>query len=214
MEELDKNEIGNKGILNSKIDKNEEKSINRGVLYKLHESNNNNLIQKSKIALIKSSNSTDIEELIAKLTNTSIKKHNIGIRKTIKIISGKVKTNHIFLYDYNYFVFNRYSYLRNEILKNCDIYVIICNIFQQKLDIFFTDFIEILRKSNEFSKKKIVILLSKSTTNFLMSMVASEQLISIKEQISFLFKNYKHFCMNIELNGLNVDSLLQEIINI
>ena len=108
----------------------------------------------------------------------------------------------------------KYSYLKNEVLKNCDIYVIICNIFDQKLETFFTDFIEILRKNTEFAKKKIVFILTRETNNFLMSMVSPEQLILLKEQISFLFKNYKHFCIHTDINELNVDNLLQEIINI
>mgnify|MGYP006873160957 CR=1 FL=1 len=189
-----------------------------GVLDKLHiingENNTNNLLQKTNIALIKSSNDLEIEELIKKLTGTENCRNNIGIRKTIKIISGKVKINNICLYDYNYYVFNKYAYLKKEVLKNCDIYVIICNIFEQKLEIFFTDFIEILRKNPEYGKKKIVFLLIGATNNFLMNMVSPEQLILVKEQISFLFKNYKHFCINTDINEVDVDHLLQEIINV
>ena len=99
-------------------------------------------------------------------------------------------------------------------MKNCDIYVIICNIFDQKLELFFTDFIEILRKNVEYSKKKLVFILTKETNNILMSMVSSEQLILVKEKISFLFKSYKHFTIHTDINELDVDSLLKEIINI
>ena len=198
--------------------KNETKLYSNGVLDKLRilrgENNNNNLLQKTNIALIKSSYDLEIEELIKKITGTENCKNNIGVRKTIKIISGKVKINNIGLYDYNYYAFNKYAYLKKEILKNCDIYVIICNIFDQKLEIFFTDFIEILRKNAEYSKKKLVFILTRETNNILMSMVSSEQLILVKEQISFLFKNYKHFCIYTDINELDVDALLKEIINI
>ena len=219
-EKTNKNiDTGNKNIIKDiNENKTEKKLYSNGVLDKLRmlngESNTNNLLQKTNIALIKSSNDFEIEEFIKKLTGTENCKNNIGIRKTIKIISGKVKVNKICLYDYNYFVFNKYSYLKNEVLKNCDIYVIICNIFDQKLETFFTDFIEILRKNTEFAKKKIVFILTRETNNFLMSMVSPEQLILLKEQISFLFKNYKHFCIHTDINELNVDNLLQEIINI
>ena len=47
-----------------------------------------------------------------------------------------------------------------------------------------------------------------------MSMVSSEQLISVKEQISFLFKNYKHFCIPTDIQELDIDALLKEIISI
>ena len=47
-----------------------------------------------------------------------------------------------------------------------------------------------------------------------MNMVSSEQLILVKEKISSLFKSYKHFCIHIDINEINVDTLLQEIINI
>ena len=198
--------------------KNETKLYSNGVLDKLRilrgENNNNNLYQKTNIALIKSSYDLEIEELIKKITGTENCKNNIGVRKTIKIISGKVKINNMGLYDYNYYAFNKYAYLKKEILKNCDIYVIICNIFDQKLEIFFTDFIEILRKNAEYSKKKLVFILTRETNNILMSMVSSEQLILVKEQISFLFKNYKHFCIYTDINELDVDALLKEIINI
>ena len=197
---------------------NESKNYSNGVLDKLRvlggDKISNNVLQKTNIALIKSSNEPEIEELIKKITNTEKKRNNIGIRKTIKIISGKVKINDIRLYDYNYYTFNKYAYLKKEIFKNCDIYVIVCNIFEQKLESFFTSFIEILRQNLEYAKKKIVFILTSATNNFLMNMVSSEQLILIKEQISFLFKNYKHFCINTDINELDVDKLLQEIINI
>ena len=85
----------------------ESKKYSNGVLDKLRtlrgENINNNLLQKTNIALIKSSNEIEIEELVKKLTGTEKNKNNIGIRKTIKIISGKVKINNICLYDYNYY---------------------------------------------------------------------------------------------------------------
>jgi hypothetical protein len=218
MIEDEEDEKKQKEINNINSNKNDTKLYSNGVLDKLHkisgENNTNNLLHKTNIALIKSSNDSEIEELIKKLTGTENCRNNIGIRKTIKIISGKVKINNICLYDYNYYIFNRYVYLRKEILKNCDIYVIICNIFEQKLEIFFTDFIETLRKNPEYGKKKIVFLLIGATNNFLMNMVSPEQLILVKEQISFLFKNYKHFCINTDINEVDVDNLLQEIINI
>ena len=226
MKEVEEDDINSKN--NDKIKKNiindinenkkETKLYSNGVLDKLRilraENISNNVLQKTNIALIKSSYDNEIEELIKKLTGTENCKNNIGIRKTIKIISGKVKVNNICLYDYNYYAFNKYAYLKKEILKNCDIYVIICNIFEQKLELFFTDFIEILRKNGEYAKKKIVFILTSSTNNFLMSMVSSEQLITVKEQISFLFKNHKHFCIHTDMNELDVDNLLKEIINI
>ena len=223
IEEDEKSKINDtikKSLINDINDnKKETKLYSNGVLDKLRilrgdNINNNNLLQKTNIALLKSSYNYEIEELIKKITGTDNCKNNIGIRKTLKIISGKVKINNICLYDYNYYVFNKYVYLKKEILKNCDIYVILCNIFDQKLELFFTDFIEILRKNTEYAKKKIVFILTNSTNNFLMSMVSSEQLITVKEQISFLFKNYKHFCIHTNLNELDVDSLLKEIINI
>ena len=210
--------IGKNLIKDINQNKNEAKLYSNGVLDKFRilrgENINNNLLQKTNIALIKSSNDIEIEEIIKKLTGTENCKNNIGVRKTIKILSGKVKINSIGLYDYNYYAFNKYSYLKKEVLKNCDIYVIICNIFDQKLEIFFTDFIEILRNNGEYSKKKIVFMLTNATNNILMSMVSSEQLIAVKEQISFLFKNYKHFCINMDINELDADTLLKEIINI
>ena len=132
----------------------------------------------------------------------------------MRIIKGKVKINNICLYDYNYFIFNKYSYLKKEVMKNSDIYVIICNIFDQNLEIYFSEFVEYLKKNVDFAKKKIVFILIRATNNFLMNMVSSEQLILVKEKISTLFKNYKHFCIHIDINEINVDTLLQEIINI
>ena len=203
------------------INKNTKNNINEqsnGILDKIRilrdENYSSSLLQKTNIALIKSSNDFEIEELIKKLTGTENNLNNIGIRKTNKIIKGKVKINNICLYDYNYYVYNKYSYLKKEIMKNCDIYVIICNIFDQNLEIYFTEFVEYFKKNMEFSKKKIVFILISATNNFLMSMVSSEQLILVKEKISTLFKNIKHFCIHIDISELNVDTLLQEIINI
>ena len=226
MKEIDEDEKDIKNIKNNdkmnikenNDNKNGSKLYSNGVLDKLHilrgENINNNLLQKTNIALIKSSNESEVEELIKKLTGTENCKNNIGIRKTIKIISGKVKINVINLYDYNYYAFNKYLHFKLEVLKNCDIYVIICNIFNQKLELFFTDFIELLRSNEDCSKKKLVFILSRDTNNFLMSMVSSEQLISVKEQISFLFKNYKHFCIPTDIQELDIDALLKEIISI
>ena len=203
------------------INKNTKNNINEqsnGILDKIRilrdENYSSSLLQKTNIALIKSSNDFEIEELIKKLTGTENNLNNIGIRKTNKIIKGKVKINNICLYDYNYYVYNKYSYLKKEIMKNCDIYVIICNIFDQNLEIYFTELVEYFKKNMEFSKKKIVFILICATNNFLMSMVSSEQLILVKEKISTLFKNIKHFCIHIDISELNVDTLLQEIINI
>ena len=202
----------------NKSTKNNINETSNGILDKLRilrdENLSNNLLQKANIALIKSSYDFEIEELIKKLTGTENNNNNIGIRKTIKIIQGKVKINNICLYDYNYFIFNKYSYLKKEVMKNCDIYVIICNIFDPNLEIFFTEFTEYLKKNVEFAKKKIVFILIRETNNFLMSMVSSEQLILVKEKISSLFKNLKHFCIHIDTNDINVDNLLQEIINV
>ena len=215
MKEKDGYEIEN-NIINKNTKNTNEKSNN--VLDKLlilkDENSNNNLLQKTNIALIKSSNDFEIEELIKKLTGTENNNNNIGIRKTMKIIKGKVKINNICLYDYNYFIFNKYSYLKKEVMKNCDIYVIICNIFDQNLEIYFTELVEYLKKNIEFAKKKIVFILIRATNNFLMSMVSSEQLILVKEKISTLFKGLKHFCIHIDINEINIDNLLQEIINI
>ena len=166
IEEDEKSKINDtikKSLINEINDnKKETKLYSNGVLDKLRilrgdNINNNNVLQKTNIALIKSSYNYEIEELIKKLTGTENCRNNIGIRKTIKIISGKVKINSICLYDYNYYVFNKYVYLKKEILKNCEIYVILCNIFDPKLELFFTDFIEILRKNAEYAKKKLFL---------------------------------------------------------
>ena len=216
MKENDEDEKENNNI--NKTTNNINEKINNNVLDKLRilkdENSSNNLLQKTNIALIKSSNDYEIEELIKKLTGTENNNNNIGIRKTMKIITGKVKINNICLYDYNYYVFNKYSYLKKEVMKNCDIYVIICNIFDQNLEIYFTETVEYLKKNIEFARKKIVFILIRATNNFLMSMVSSEQLILVKEKISNLFKSIKHYCIHIDINEINVDNLLQEIINI
>ena len=99
-------------------------------------------------------------------------------------------------------------------MKNCDIYAIICNIFDQNLETYFNEFVDYLKKNMEYSKKKLVFILIKSTNNFLMGMVSSEQLISVKEKISTLFKGFKYFCIHIDINEINVDSLLDDIIKI
>ena len=202
----------------NKTTNNIKEKTNNNVLDKLRilkdENSSNNLLQKTNIALIKSANDYEIEELIKKLTGTENSNNNIGIRKTMRIIKGKVKINNICLYDYNYFIFNKYSYLKKEVMKNSDIYVIICNIFDQNLETYFSEFIEYLKKNIDFPKKKIVFILIRATNNFLMNMVSSEQLILVKEKISSLFKSYKHFCIHIDINEINVDILLQEIINI
>ena len=99
-------------------------------------------------------------------------------------------------------------------MKNCDIYAVICNIFDQNLEIYFNEFIDYLKKNIEYSKKKIVFILIRATNNFLMSMVSSEQLISVKEKISNLFKNFKPSYIDIDINEINVDKILQEIIKI
>ena len=208
----EKEEDGLENQIIKKVNETENCILNK--LRIINENLNNNLLQKTNIVLIKSSNDNEIEELIKKLTGTEKNINNIGIRKTMKIISGKVKINNICLYDYNYFIFNKYSYLKKEVMKNCDIYVIICNIFDQNLELYFTEFVEYLKKYNEYSKKKIVFILIRATNNFLMSMVSSEQLMLVKEKISFTFKSFKYFCIHIDINEINVDNLLQEIINI
>ena len=97
------------------INKNTKNNINEqsnGILDKIRilrdENYSSSLLQKTNIALIKSSNDFEIEELIKKLTGTENSLNNIGIRKTNKIIKGKVKINNICLYDYNYYVYNKY----------------------------------------------------------------------------------------------------------
>ena len=131
------------------------------------------------------------EEVGLEVIKSSIKEYGLAIRKEM----GKIED--IFVQE-NYYYF-------------CEV---TDNIFDQKLELFFTDFIEILRKNPEYAKKKLVFILTRETNNILMSMVSSEQLILVKEQISFLFKSYKHFCINTDINELDVDALLKEIINI
>lgn len=201
---------------------NDNKSINIGILDKLRiikeENNSSHLLVKNNIALIKSSNDLEIEELINKIIGINTQNNNnnninIGLRKTIKLISNEIKTNFLSLYDYNYTIINKYTYLKKEILKNCGIYVIICNIFENNLEFFFTDFIDILRNNKDCSKKPIVFLLINSTSNFLMSMVSSEQLAIVKEQISVLFNKFKYKFINVDINEVNIDKLLLDILN-
>ena len=212
MKESEENEIV---IENTNTNKNNISGKNEGVLDKIRILKSENYkIEKKNIALIKSSPDNEIEELIKKLTGTENSINNIGIRKTLKIISGEISIKEIYLYDYNYYIFNIYSYLKKEVMKNCDIYAIICNIFDQNLETYFNEFVDYLKKNMEYSKKKLVFILIKSTNNFLMSMVSSEQLISVKEKISTLFKGFKYFCIHIDINEINVDSLLDDIIKI
>ena len=212
MKESEENEIV---IENTNTNKNNSNEKNEGVLDKIRILKSENYkIEKKNIALIKSSPDNEIEELIKKLTGTENSINNIGIRKTLKIISGEISIKEIYLYDYNYYIFNIYSYLKKEVMKNCDIYAIICNIFEQNLETYFNEFVDYLKKNMEYSKKKLVFILIKSTNNFLMSMVSSEQLISVKEKISTLFKGFKYFCIHIDINEINVDSLLDDIIKI
>ena len=212
MKESEENEIV---IENTNTNKNNINEKNEGVLDKIRILKSENYkIEKKNIALIKSSPDNEIEELIKKLTGTENSINNIGIRKTLKIISGEISIKEIYLYDYNYYIFNIYSYLKKEVMKNCDIYAIICNIFDQNLETYFNEFVDYLKKNMEYSKKKLVFILIKSTNNFLMSMVSSEQLISVKEKISTLFKGFKYFCIHIDINEINVDSLLDDIIKI
>ena len=212
MKESEENEIV---IENTNTNKNNISEKNEGVLDKIRILKSENYkIEKKNIALIKSSPDNEIEELIKKLTGTENSINNIGIRKTLKIISGEISIKEIYLYDYNYYIFNIYSYLKKEVMKNCDIYAIICNILDQNLETYFNEFVDYLKKNMEYSKKKLVFILIKSTNNFLMSMVSSEQLISVKEKISTLFKGFKYFCIHIDINEINVDSLLDDIIKI
>ena len=212
MKESEENEIV---IENTNTNKNNSNEKNEGVLDKIRILKSENYkIEKKNIALIKSSPDNEMEELIKKLTGTENSINNIGIRKTLKIISGEISIKEIYLYDYNYYIFNIYSYLKKEVMKNCDIYAIICNIFDQNLETYFNEFVDYLKKNMEYSKKKLVFILIKSTNNFLMSMVSSEQLISVKEKISTLFKGFKYFCIHIDINEINVDSLLDDIIKI
>ena len=212
MKESEENEIV---IENTNTNKNNISEKNEGVLDKIRILKNENYkIEKKNIALIKSSPDNEIEELIKKLTGIENSINNIGIRKTLKIISGEISIKEIYLYDYNYYIFNIYSYLKKEVMKNCDIYAIICNIFDQNLETYFNEFVDYLKKNMEYSKKKLVFILIKSTNNFLMSMVSSEQLISVKEKISTLFKGFKYFCIHIDINEIKVDSLLDDIIKI
>ena len=212
MKESEENEIV---IENTNTNKNNSNEKNEGILDKIRILKSENYkIEKKNIALIKSSPDNEIEELIKKLTGTENSINNIGIRKTLKIISGEISIKEIYLYDYNYYIFNIYSYLKKEVMKNCDIYAIICNIFDQNLETYFNEFVDYLKKNMEYSKKKLVFILIKSTNNFLMSMVSSEQLISVKEKISTLFKGFKYFCIHIDINEINVDSLLDDIIKI
>ena len=212
MKESEENEIV---IENTNTNKNNISEKNEGVLDKIRILKSENYkIEKKNIALIKSSPDNEMEELIKKLTGTENSINNIGIRKTLKIISGEISIKEIYLYDYNYYIFNIYSYLKKEVMKNCDIYAIICNIFDQNLETYFNEFVDYLKKNMEYSKKKLVFILIKSTNNFLMSMVSSEQLISVKEKISTLFKGFKYFCIHIDINEINIDSLLDDIIKI
>ena len=129
MKESEENEIV---IENTNTNKNNSNEKNEGVLDKIRILKSENYkIEKKNIALIKSSPDNEIEELIKKLTGTENSINNIGIRKTLKIISGEISIKEIYLYDYNYYIFNIYSYLKKEVMKNCDIYAIICNIFDQ-----------------------------------------------------------------------------------
>ena len=227
MKEKNSSEINNKQSLNSsstnqnKINisqKSEDsKMFSNGVLDKLKTLREQNMsthvINKANIAIIKASNDSDIEGLVRKIINTKNLNNNIGIRKTIKILSSDIKVNFISIYDYNYTVINKYVYLKKEIMKNCDNYVVVCNIFDKGLELFLKDFIELIKNSNDSSKKKINFLLISSTNNFLMSMVAPEQLITIKQQISTLFNNFKYKFFNLENNDINVNKFLLEVIN-
>ena len=72
--------------------------------------------------------------------------------------------------------------------------VVICNIFDQNLEIYFSEFIEYLKKNSEFAKKKIVFILIKETNNFLMSMVSSGEFWNVRAFVSpFNYATQMHY---------------------
>ena len=202
----------------------EDNNFQKGILDKiqmLKESQNQN-IQEFNVSIVKTSNDPDVLK-VANLISENYNNNCIGIRKTIKIIQSENTISKISIYDYNYLLGRKFRYLKNECLSFGEILVIIINIYDKRYLEYLKIIIDELAKKldnegkNTEINKKIVLLIIKTSNNFLLKLTENSALITAKEEISNLFNNIKNFnpkYIDIDINEIDEsNNLISDIIS-
>ena len=202
----------------------EDNNFQKGILDKiqmLKESQNQN-IQEFNVSIVKTSNDPDVLK-VANIISENYNNNCIGIRKTIKIIQSENTISKISIYDYNYLLGRKFRYLKNECLSFGEILVIIINIYDKRYLEYLKIIIDELAKKldnegkNTEINKKIVLLIIKTSNNFLLKLTENSALITAKEEISNLFNNIKKFnpkYIDVDINEIDEsNNLISDIIS-
>ena len=202
----------------------EDNNFQKGILDKiqmLKESQNQN-IQEFNVSIVKTSNDPDVLK-VANIISENYNNNCIGIRKTIKIIQSENTISKISIYDYNYLLGRKFRYLKNECLSFGEILVIIINIYDKRYLEYLKIIIDELAKKldnegkNTEINKKIVLLIIKTSNNFLLKLTENSALITAKEEISNLFNNIKNFnpkYIDVDINEIDEsNNLISDIIS-
>ncbi len=120
------------------------------------------------------------------------------------------------IFDYNMMLTSKFKYLKTEACNLSDVIVLILNIFDKKgLDNFKKTFAEkdSAFENNNSSKKSIVTILLKSTSNFLIKISENKILENFKSEIE-PFNLGNKFIEIEEPSTLDTDKILNEIIRL
>lgn len=228
MEEEPQNKSNNANTVN--IDNQSQSSY--GLLDKLqimkeHQANAQMIVKDHSIALIKTSNDSDISRLCSLFVSAPVANTPIGLRLFIKTISTAEKTVlNIKVYEYNYLLSKKFKYLRTEAINSALTLLILINIYDKKCLSNLKEIIDEVsskgtntqgnnaninyqnsassgNKNRQMNNKNIVIVLLKTTNNFLMKITERQNVINAKEEIEVILNGLKVKIVEIDIDEIN-----------
>lgn len=175
-------------------------------LQTLKEYKESNTIIEKKVVLIKTTNDSEIQSLINFIMGNPKNSPVIGLRKVLCFLQKEKTVSKIELYEYNYLVSKKFSYLKNQSIADSQILLFVLNIFDKKsvenLKKIFEDISQ--NQSLKFQGKIIKFLIIKSTDNFLLKLSEDTYIKNIKKDLEELTKSYN---INTEQIEIEIDEL-------
>jgi hypothetical protein len=149
-------------------------------------------ITSNTLTIIKTSNDVDIQKLSSLIMGCNYMgnyyPNNIGLRRVTKIIQKDTMNIKLDIFEYNFLLSKKFTYLKDEAISMSDILLIIINIFDKKcfdnLKILIDNINNLINKSNNNYQPQLRFVLVKSTNNFLLKITESLSLTNAKNEIN------------------------------
>lgn len=204
-------------------------------IMKEHQASNQIIVKDHSIALIKSSNDFDISRLCSLFVSAPFNNIPIGLRLFIKTIPIAEKTVlNLRVYEYNYLLSKKFKYLRSEAMNSSLTFLILVNIYDKKCLNNLKEIIDEVSlkgiNNNSYlninyqntsslnnqqinNNKNIVIVLLKTTDNFLLKITEKQNVINTKSEIENILNGFKIKIVEIDIDEItNINHTLLDLI--